>query len=120
MATSTWDNVKGVKSDKGDEGSGDASSTSRAAPWGLSCRNAFTHSYLTETRGRGTRNSVLTVTFSTYRDSVRPDSQQPRWWTKLSQDLNLILVYPHFLLRLPPRGVQNRFMGRVDLSVYET
>ena len=97
MVASTWDNVR---DDKGGGGSGDASSTLRAASWSFSCRNTFICGYLTETRERDTRNS----------------QHKTGLQTKPSQDLNPILAY-HHLFRFPHCGVRNRFIGRVDPSV---
>ena len=54
---------------------------------------------------------------------VRPDSeaaQRPRWWTKPSQYLNLVCIYPNLLLRFPQRGMQEGFIGRVEFSTWET
>ena len=54
---------------------------------------------------------------------VRPYSkaaQRPRWRAKPSQYLNLVYIYPHLLLRFPQRGVQHRFIGRVNLPTWKT
>ena len=68
MANSTWSDS--IEDDKGGEGSGNVSSISEGASWGLSRRNTFKRDYFTERHAtHGTHHAGL--------DSEA--TQQPRW-----------------------------------------
>ena len=88
------------------------SSTSRAASWGF---RAGTPSC------EVIRRKCASAALGTHNVRLRtPEATQLlRWRTEPSQDLSPILVYSP-LFRFPQCGAWGRFIGRVDLTVWET